>query len=124
LSYATWSFGGGSSGQETVTYTWSTWDLPNEDSTATPETPIRIEAYPNPFAKNISISSSRSNDVLQDIRVYNLKGQLVKQLPTSKDNNTTWDGKDSSGHSVANGVYFVRVKAGEKSLSKKIVLTK
>jgi len=36
----------------------------------------------------------------------------------------TWDGKDASGSPVGSGVYFYRLTAGDKTLTKKMVFLK
>jgi hypothetical protein len=33
-----------------------------------------------------------------------------------------WDGKDASGSPVGSGVYFYRLTAGDKTLTKKMVM--
>ncbi len=78
-------------------------------------------AFPNPFSPNIDnglvtivfpVKSSSSN---VSIRVFDFGMNLVRviaQNKTANKNNKAeefWNGKDESGRTVANGVYFYRV---------------
>jgi len=83
--------------------------------------------YPNPF-KNItsirfSLPKSEKN---VELAVYNLKGQKVKVLHSgkaAKGNYTLqWDGSDYNNRTVSAGIYFYRLTAGSKSVTKKMVL--
>jgi len=60
------------------------------------------------------------------LEVFDLQGRLVKALfdglGKAGENDITWDGKDGSGHSVANGVYFYRLRALDYEASKKLVI--
>lgn len=72
-----------------------------------------ISAYPNPFKSEIKISFSKPGDLY----IYNISGQVVKNLsmsnccPTtlpdgSKGYEVIWDGKCTSGGSAPSGVYL------------------
>jgi flagellar hook assembly protein FlgD len=62
------------------------------------------------------------------MKIYNIKGQLVKTLcdekKQAKSYKIEWNGKDENNKSVASGIYFCRIKAGEKSETKKMMLIK
>lgn len=62
------------------------------------------------------------------IVVYNALGQQVKELVNTqqgaREYNIFWDGTDDKGRSVANGVYFIRFRAGNESKVFKIALTR
>jgi flagellar hook assembly protein FlgD len=61
-----------------------------------------------------------------DVRVYNVRGQLVRTLSTSKElaaaMTLRWDGTTADGSPVPSGVYFLRVRAGDDEAVRKIVL--
>ena len=61
-----------------------------------------------------------------DVRVYNVRGQLVRTLRTASVLDAaltmTWDGTDRDGTPSPSGIYFVRVQAGEEEAVRKIVL--
>jgi hypothetical protein len=61
-----------------------------------------------------------------DIRVYNVRGQLVRTLKTSSELNPVvtmrWDGTYQDGTPAPSGIYFLRVKSGEEEAVRKIVM--
>ncbi|MBI2417763.1 MAG: T9SS type A sorting domain-containing protein, partial [Ignavibacteriales bacterium] len=79
--------------------------------------------YPNPFNPSTKISYFIPQADNISIQVFNRMGELVK---------TVFSGMQTSGyHSVdwnaiemASGVYFCRVTAGQKSITKKLILLK
>ncbi|MDA3812686.1 MAG: T9SS type A sorting domain-containing protein, partial [Candidatus Cloacimonetes bacterium] len=84
--------------------------------------------YPNPFnpVTNIAYSIKETGNVT--IEVYNLKGQLVKMLindvKETGDYTTIWDGTDSCNNPVSSGVYFYKMKSGNYTETKKMILMK
>ncbi|RME25264.1 MAG: choice-of-anchor D domain-containing protein [Candidatus Zixiibacteriota bacterium] len=82
--------------------------------------------YPNPFnpATTISYTLPEAQDV--DIAVYNIKGDLVKQLVSGRQDaglySITWDATNDAGQKVTTGVYFYRIKAGAFTETKKMLL--
>jgi hypothetical protein len=85
-------------------------NLPNPFN---PTTTIRIDL---PAAANVTLS------------IFNVRGQLVRQLVdedlTAGVKKVIWDGRDGAGRSVASGIYFYSVRAGEFSDTKKMILLK
>jgi flagellar hook assembly protein FlgD len=52
------------------------------------------------------------------IKIYTVSGKLVRKLcegcPAQRGNNQfRWDGRDSEGHSVANGVYLYFIEVSD-----------
>ncbi len=86
--------------------------LPETDSES-PDTPISSASiYPNPFSEYCSIKTTGAS-IVQDISVYNCKGQLVRSFvnPSATMN---WDGRDVQGNECRSGVYYFQIKTGEK----------
>ncbi|MCD6101648.1 MAG: T9SS type A sorting domain-containing protein, partial [Candidatus Cloacimonetes bacterium] len=87
---------------------------------------ILLKNYPNPFSTSTTISFSLTTENTEDtkISIYNLKGQLVKQFSiVNSQLSIEWDGKDFSGKSVSNGVYFYQLEANNfKSEIRKMIL--
>ena len=95
--------------------------------------PIEINSlkqnYPNPFNPETSIFYSIINNGLVELSIYNIKGQLVKELVNSSMNagehTIIWNGKDASGRKVGSGLYFYKLKVDGKTIdTKKMMLLK
>jgi hypothetical protein len=84
--------------------------------------------YPNPFNPQTTIKYHLSTRADVEIVVLNLLGQKVKSFNQGTQSvggyDITWNGLDESGEPVASGVYFYRIRAGEFSSSKKMLLLK
>ncbi len=89
-----------------------------------------LSNYPNPFSASTTISFSATDlHGLAQIKIYNVKGQLVKTFripnPESRTPNIIWDGKDANGARVSSGIYLYQVEIdGKKSKIRKAVLIK
>ncbi|MEJ2721796.1 MAG: FlgD immunoglobulin-like domain containing protein, partial [bacterium] len=59
-------------------------------------------------------------------RVYNVAGHvvatLVKDIKKAGPHTVEWNGTSDSGASVSSGVYFYRIVAGDRTMTKKMVL--
>jgi hypothetical protein len=106
-----------------------------EESASLPKAIHLDQNYPNPFNPLTSIGfdvySLRfmgGRPVHTNLRVYNLRGQLVRTLLDEEKQPgahvVTWDGKDQQGEQVSSGIYFYRLQAGDESEVKKMVLLK
>ncbi len=84
--------------------------------------------YPNPFNQETIIQYSLRDPVQISLKIYNLKGQLVKTLvdyhQESGIHQAVWDGKDEKSREVSAGIYFYRLKVGEFTQTRKMVLLK
>jgi photosystem II stability/assembly factor-like uncharacterized protein len=90
----------------------------------------RLINYPNPFNPSTTISFSTAEDAENvEIEIYNIKGQKVKELlivTPSPDHifSVTWDGMDGNNQPVSSGIYFCKLKTGNKNIIKKMLLLK
>nr|MDK2850544.1 hypothetical protein [Candidatus Cloacimonadota bacterium] len=84
--------------------------------------------FPNPFNPVTNIRYSLKEAGRVKLNIYNLKGQLVKQLLDTEvsagDHQVVWDGKDDRGNSVASGIYFYRMQAQNYQATNKMMLMK
>ena len=84
--------------------------------------------YPNPFnpSTKIKFSLPQAENVL--IKIYDITGREVYTLVDQKLQpgiyNTTWTSINNDGKSVASGVYFYRIVAGDFVESKKMILVR
>ncbi|MBN2018248.1 MAG: endonuclease [Candidatus Cloacimonetes bacterium] len=88
---------------------------------------VTIEAYPNPFKTLTMISFNLNSDLreLAQVKIYNMKGQLIKTLssfpnPSLGTQSVVWDGRDENNQSIHSGIYFCVIDAGEKQIVKKL----
>ena len=86
-----------------------------------------INNYPNPFSSSttISFSGKLNSHELSQIRIYNIKGQLVREFGLQIAEcgfSAVWDGKDETGREVKSGVYFCVVKTQNEQAVKKIII--
>lgn len=94
-----------------------------------PPTVTRLYAnYPNPFNPNTTISFDLAAEGEVDLRIFNLRGQLVQTLCHSSlgigHHRLIWNGTDSTGRKVSSGVYFYRLKTPDYSNSRRMILLK
>jgi len=81
-----------------------------------------IHNAPNPFTSSTKISYYLKENLTKEvtISIYNIKGQLVREITNPESikglNKVIWDGKDSNGKKQASGLYFYRVKSGNEVL--------
>ncbi len=91
-----------------------------------PSTYVLGQNYPNPFNPITTISYTLPETQNVDITIYNIKGDLVKQLVSSRQDagvyNVNWDATANNGHKVTTGIYFYRLRAGEFEEMKKMTL--
>mgnify|MGYP006280297413 FL=1 len=85
--------------------------------------------YPNPFNPSTEISFILAETSFVEIIIYNSKGQIIRNLfkdSVEQDTKTSiiWDGKDNEGNKVSSGLYFYRLKTGDFSSVRKMVLLK
>jgi len=92
-----------------------------------PVTPALSQNYPNPFNALTTIEFELSEDGLTaSLQIFNTLGQEVvtlldDHLPAGHYR-LTWDGTDRAGRRVASGIYFCRLRAGDRSRTRRLVL--
>jgi len=89
---------------------------------------LQLKNYPNPFNPQTCFQFELPNSSAAEIKIYNLKGQLVCTLASevfSKGTNRVyWDGTDNDHKPVSSGVYICRLRSGKHSQVCKTVLLK
>ncbi|UCG53420.1 MAG: T9SS type A sorting domain-containing protein [Candidatus Latescibacterota bacterium] len=95
---------------------------------ATDTVNLCLDAYPNPFNPRTTITYSVPEPGVVRVGLYGVDGRHVRTLidrwaPVGH-HNTTWDGRDTRGRTVASGVYFVRLETAGRTQTKRVVLLK
>ncbi len=99
-----------------------------DDETSSIPERLTASNYPNPFNPYTTISYSLPVDGKIEISIYNMKGQLVKELVSGSQTvghyEVVWNGNDIAGKKVSSGIYYYQIKACDKIISKKILMLK
>lgn len=82
--------------------------------------------YPNPFNPTTTINFSVAGNSNVTLQVFNIAGQLVKTLANQRysggSHSVVWDGTNDRGNLLSSGIYFYRLKIGEKFVQTKRML--
>jgi flagellar hook assembly protein FlgD len=82
--------------------------------------------YPNPFNPTTTITYSVPEKCDVTLKVYDISGKCVASLVDERQEKSSyaveWHGKDAIGSTVASGIYFYRLAAGNHTITKKMVL--
>ena len=98
-----------------------------------PEETALLPNYPNPFNPETWIPYQLSEPAEVTLRIYAINGELVRtlalgQVPAgiyqSRTRAAYWDGKNNVGESVASGIYFYTLTAGEFTSTRKMLIRK
>ncbi|MBT3692332.1 MAG: T9SS type A sorting domain-containing protein [Candidatus Marinimicrobia bacterium] len=85
-------------------------------------------AYPNPFNPITTINYTLGQKGNATLKIFNLKGKLVRTLKTGWHMNgkhtAKWDGKDNAGLIVTSGTYISRVSTSDGYKSRKVTFLK
>jgi hypothetical protein len=84
---------------------------------------------PNPFNPLTVIAYDLPRECAVDLRVFDAQGRLVRVLRGGDREpaglrEAIWNGRDDAGRSVASGVYFYRLEAGEFVATERMTLLK
>jgi subtilisin family serine protease len=111
-----------------VAYTGILTDV--NDDPGTPPLPDKFalyQNYPNPFNPSTVIEFDLQKDQHVILDIYNLLGQKIETLLDSDlpagNHKVTWDTSESD-RQIPSGVYFYRLKAGDQTSTKKMLLIK
>lgn len=86
---------------------------------------ISLKNEPNPFSNQMVISYYLPNTCKVSLEAYDITGKLIQtfvdRLEPTGLKEIMWDGKDSNGLEIPAGPYFIKLKAGEMELLKKVI---
>jgi hypothetical protein len=97
-----------------------------------PTRAVLAQNTPNPFNPTTVIRYSVPDlgnvQLPVEIAIYNVKGELIRTLvnhpQSSGSYQTRWNGRDQNGQTVSSGIYYCRLKCGDESDMRKMVLMK
>ena len=99
----------------------------------TPKETELLANYPNPFNPETWIPYRLAEDAFVTLIIYNQTGQVVRTLDVghriasayeTRPKAIYWDGRNNLGESVASGVYFYHLSAGDFSATRKMAILK
>ena len=99
----------------------------------TPKKTVLLPNYPNPFNPETWIPYQLAQPADVSISIYAANSTLVRALDLghqpiglyqSRNRAAHWDGKNDIGESVASGLYFYTLTAGDFSASRKMLILK
>jgi len=97
--------------EETLTTAADDFDLLTDD--------FRLNNYPNPFSSETTISYSCHRDTEStEILIYNIKGQKIKKFSDIGNRTSViWNAEN-----YPSGIYFLKLKTGQNSITRKMIL--
>ncbi len=99
----------------------------------TPAETKLLPNYPNPFNPETWIPYRLAEDAFVTLTIYDGAGQIVRTLNVgyqtaaayeSRSKAIYWDGRNHVGETVASGVYFYHLSAGDYSATRKMLILK
>lgn len=97
----------------------------------TPDVPVIkgiASIYPNPFNPDTTIRFGLTEAGDYRLDLYNVKGQLVITLASGNlprgYHSLKWSGRDERGNTCASGIYYLVMRSGKDSFTRKLVLMK
>ena len=86
------------------------------------------ENWPNPFNPETSIRFELAQGSAVQLAVFDALGQKVRTLVdgarAAGSYQVLWDGRNARGAQVSSGVYFYRLKAGDLTQMRRMLLLK
>ena len=99
-----------------------------EDNEYLPLTFQVYQNYPNPFNPTTSVSYQLPDDGKVEVVIYNMMGELIKNLVDEKQNSgrnsIIWNATNNDGNQVSAGLYICTVRTSDHKQSKKMLLVK
>ena len=92
-----------------------------------------LQNFPNPFNPETWMPYRLASDVAVSIQIYNVQGQLLRELNLgeqkaggylTRDTAAHWDGRDDAGEAVSSGVYFYTLQAGAFQTTRRMLVLK
>jgi len=103
--------------------------LSKVQSVTTPHRSVELrQNYPNPFNPSTTIDYYLPRHSHVTLSIFDVNGQRVRSLVDRPvrlgHHSVVWNGVDDNGNRVSSGVYFYRLRVGNKVITKKLVVVK
>ena len=98
-----------------------------------PKTTMLLQNYPNPFNPETWIPYQLSESATVTITIYDVAGNVVRSLDLghqtpgfyqSRSQAAYWNGRNNLGETVASGIYFYHIQAGEFVATRRMLILK
>jgi hypothetical protein len=93
-----------------------------------PETLRLHPNYPNPFRSSTTLTYDLPNASTVRVSVYDVLGRRVQVLVDERKeagrHTVRWAGRGASGQPLASGIYFVRLRAGDRQVTRRLTLVR
>ncbi|MCH9032435.1 MAG: carboxypeptidase regulatory-like domain-containing protein, partial [candidate division Zixibacteria bacterium] len=103
-------------------------ELTSKELSTLPSDFALAQNYPNPFNPSTRIKFSLPSSGQVTLDIFNILGEKVATLADgfyeAGENEVIWDARSASGAKVASGIYFYRLRAGGRTLTKTMALMK
>ena len=108
-------------------------NLENLLASLIPEKTTLLRNYPNPFNPETWIPYQLAESAEVTLTIYDMNGQLVRRLAVghqaagmyqSRGRAAYWDGRNQLGESVASGLYFYTLTAGDFTATRRMLILK
>ncbi len=108
-------------------------NLQNLLASLIPEETVLLRNYPNPFNPETWMPYQLAAPAEVALTIYDMNGQLIRHIDLgyqaagmyqSRSRAVYWDGRNQFGESVASGLYFYTLKAGDFTATRRMVILK
>jgi predicted outer membrane repeat protein len=93
-----------------------------------PAIKYNLRVAPNPFNPSTAICFELEEESKISLNIYNIRGQLVKNLVDEKYRPGTyqiiWDGHNQNGQKMSSGIYFYQIQCGSDVINGKMLMLK
>ena len=83
---------------------------------------FNIKLFPNPFNNKINIQFVTEKTNIVSVKIYDYSGKLIKTILKKRIKkgkyNYSWDGTDNRNIIISNGNYILRIRAGNRIMSR------
>jgi flagellar hook assembly protein FlgD len=82
-----------------------------------------LRAYPNPFRADVTFVVGVPAGTTGAIEIFDVRGRRVRAFEArTGETALRWDGRSEQGAQLPQGIYFVRLHAGEEFRTQRVIL--